>query len=134
MKTGTVKKEGQQSSVRSMGSRRAFIARMRCGKMHLQGSAMQPRFLRTRLVDCTVNIICSSCVCFNILWKNEFKGFSYATEIFKNKVRTFICTHVVGISWQIILYDLYIYIYKYYIFYVCTYIGVAMQTKYSMTR
>ncbi|XP_078484946.1 transcription factor protein [Ciona intestinalis] len=36
LKTGTVKKEGQQSSVRMcMGSRRAFICRMRCGKSQI---------------------------------------------------------------------------------------------------
>jgi len=48
MKTGTVKKEGQQNSMRAcMGSRRAFLCRMKCGKLHLT-SNIQPRYLRGR--------------------------------------------------------------------------------------
>ncbi|CAK8694436.1 unnamed protein product [Clavelina lepadiformis] len=46
LKTGTVKKEGQQSSVRMcMGSRRAFICRMKCGKVQVNNMS-SPRHLR----------------------------------------------------------------------------------------
>uniref|UniRef100_H2ZLT2 Aryl hydrocarbon receptor nuclear translocator n=1 Tax=Ciona savignyi TaxID=51511 RepID=H2ZLT2_CIOSA len=47
LKTGTVKKEGQQSSVRMcMGSRRAFICRMRCGKSQLTSHMSSTRHYR----------------------------------------------------------------------------------------
>ncbi|XP_039254497.1 aryl hydrocarbon receptor nuclear translocator 2-like [Styela clava] len=47
LKTGTVKKEGQQSSVRMCnGSRRAFICRMRCGKVQVNTNG--PRYQRAR--------------------------------------------------------------------------------------
>ncbi|NP_001082130.1 aryl hydrocarbon receptor nuclear translocator L homeolog [Xenopus laevis] len=50
LKTGTVKKEGQQSSMRMcMGSRRSFICRMRCGSAIIEPSAMNRlSFMRNR--------------------------------------------------------------------------------------
>ncbi|XP_053561475.1 aryl hydrocarbon receptor nuclear translocator [Bombina bombina] len=50
LKTGTVKKEGQQSSMRMcMGSRRSFICRMRCGNTVVDPSSMNRlSFLRNR--------------------------------------------------------------------------------------
>ncbi|KAG8449842.1 hypothetical protein GDO86_016494 [Hymenochirus boettgeri] len=50
LKTGTVKKEGQQSSMRMcMGSRRSFICRMRCGNTTVDPSAMNRlSFMRSR--------------------------------------------------------------------------------------
>ncbi|KAJ8354855.1 hypothetical protein SKAU_G00224220 [Synaphobranchus kaupii] len=50
LKTGTVKKEGQQSSVRMcMGSRRSFICRMRCGMSSVEPVSMNRlSFLRNR--------------------------------------------------------------------------------------
>ncbi|CAI9599548.1 unnamed protein product [Staurois parvus] len=50
LKTGTVKKEGQQSSMRMcMGSRRSFICRMRCGNTAVDPASMNRlSFLRNR--------------------------------------------------------------------------------------
>ncbi|XP_069583299.1 aryl hydrocarbon receptor nuclear translocator isoform X2 [Ranitomeya imitator] len=50
LKTGTVKKEGQQSSMRMcMGSRRSFICRMRCGNAVVdQASMNRLSFMRNR--------------------------------------------------------------------------------------
>ncbi|XP_051055258.1 aryl hydrocarbon receptor nuclear translocator isoform X2 [Phodopus roborovskii] len=50
LKTGTVKKEGQQSSMRMcMGSRRSFICRMRCGNSSVDPASMNRlSFLRNR--------------------------------------------------------------------------------------
>ncbi|CAL8290531.1 unnamed protein product [Merluccius merluccius] len=50
LKTGTVKKEGPQSSVRmSMGARRSFICRMRCGSCAVEPLSMNRlNFLRNR--------------------------------------------------------------------------------------
>ncbi|XP_029437292.1 aryl hydrocarbon receptor nuclear translocator isoform X2 [Rhinatrema bivittatum] len=50
LKTGTVKKEGQQSSMRMcMGSRRSFICRMRCGTSVMNpGSVNRLSFMRNR--------------------------------------------------------------------------------------
>ncbi|KAE8588060.1 hypothetical protein XENTR_v10022317 [Xenopus tropicalis] len=50
LKTGTVKKEGQQSSMRMcMGSRRSFICRMRCGNAVIEPSSMNRlSFMRNR--------------------------------------------------------------------------------------
>ncbi|XP_041430080.1 aryl hydrocarbon receptor nuclear translocator S homeolog isoform X2 [Xenopus laevis] len=50
LKTGTVKKEGQQSSMRMcMGSRRSFICRMRCGNAVIESSSMNRlSFMRNR--------------------------------------------------------------------------------------
>lgn len=48
LKTGTVKKEGQQSSVRMCnGSRRAFICRMRCGKIPSNNPSRYQRMRNT---------------------------------------------------------------------------------------
>ncbi|XP_036624948.1 aryl hydrocarbon receptor nuclear translocator isoform X2 [Trichosurus vulpecula] len=50
LKTGTVKKEGQQSSMRMcMGSRRSFICRMRCGNSSVDpGSMNRLSYVRNR--------------------------------------------------------------------------------------
>ncbi|KAM8921060.1 aryl hydrocarbon receptor nuclear translocator isoform 2-T2 [Pelodytes ibericus] len=50
LKTGTVKKEGQQSSMRMcMGSRRSFICRMRCGNSAVDPASMNRlSFMRNR--------------------------------------------------------------------------------------
>lgn len=50
LKTGTVKKEGQQSSMRMcMGSRRSFICRMRCGNSSVDSVSMNRlSFVRNR--------------------------------------------------------------------------------------
>ncbi|KAM4013128.1 aryl hydrocarbon receptor nuclear translocator [Anomaloglossus baeobatrachus] len=50
LKTGTVKKEGQQSSMRMcMGSRRSFICRMRCGSAAVDPASMNRlSFMRNR--------------------------------------------------------------------------------------
>ncbi|XP_037681993.1 aryl hydrocarbon receptor nuclear translocator isoform X8 [Choloepus didactylus] len=50
LKTGTVKKEGQQSSMRMcMGSRRSFICRMRCGNSSVDAVSMNRlSFVRNR--------------------------------------------------------------------------------------
>ncbi|XP_027717477.1 aryl hydrocarbon receptor nuclear translocator isoform X4 [Vombatus ursinus] len=50
LKTGTVKKEGQQSSMRMcMGSRRSFICRMRCGNSSVDpGSVNRLSYVRNR--------------------------------------------------------------------------------------
>ncbi|KAM9294640.1 aryl hydrocarbon receptor nuclear translocator [Gastrophryne carolinensis] len=50
LKTGTVKKEGQQSSMRMcMGSRRSFICRMRCGNAAVDPASMNRlSFMRNR--------------------------------------------------------------------------------------
>ncbi|KAM5129744.1 aryl hydrocarbon receptor nuclear translocator isoform 1-T1 [Mantella aurantiaca] len=50
LKTGTVKKEGQQSSMRMcMGSRRSFICRMRCGNTAVDPASMNRlSFMRNR--------------------------------------------------------------------------------------
>ncbi|XP_071971179.1 aryl hydrocarbon receptor nuclear translocator isoform X2 [Engystomops pustulosus] len=50
LKTGTVKKEGQQSSMRMcMGSRRSFICRMRCGNSNVDPASMNRlSFMRNR--------------------------------------------------------------------------------------
>ncbi|XP_063296167.1 aryl hydrocarbon receptor nuclear translocator isoform X4 [Pelobates fuscus] len=50
LKTGTVKKEGQQSSMRMcMGSRRSFICRMRCGNSAIDPTSMNRlSFMRNR--------------------------------------------------------------------------------------
>ncbi|XP_073495668.1 aryl hydrocarbon receptor nuclear translocator isoform X2 [Phyllobates terribilis] len=50
LKTGTVKKEGQQSSMRMcMGSRRSFICRMRCGNAVVDPTSMNRlSFMRNR--------------------------------------------------------------------------------------
>ncbi|KAM4662855.1 aryl hydrocarbon receptor nuclear translocator isoform 2-T2 [Discoglossus pictus] len=50
LKTGTVKKEGQQSSMRMcMGSRRSFICRMRCGNAVVDPASMNRlSFMRNR--------------------------------------------------------------------------------------
>ncbi|XP_059196018.1 aryl hydrocarbon receptor nuclear translocator isoform X4 [Centropristis striata] len=50
LKTGTVKKEGQQSSARmGMGARRSFICRMRCGSCTVEPLSMNRlNFLRNR--------------------------------------------------------------------------------------
>ncbi|XP_062897775.1 aryl hydrocarbon receptor nuclear translocator-like isoform X3 [Mobula hypostoma] len=50
LKTGTVKKEGQQSSMRMcMGSRRSFICRVRCGNASVDsGSMSRLTYLRNR--------------------------------------------------------------------------------------